>query len=476
MHGDKIMGNTWRIKKEINVDQFTDRVFDYLSHWATVAEWDPSVVSARMLSAGKPSVGSRFHITLCFGLKRVPMTYVIKRMVPHQLIELEGRGPHFNAVDRIRFEDISGRTRLTYLAEITFDRTPNPLTNILGKQLFGLYANKAIRRLRTMLSGSSTPPHLTTMTRLADQAILPGLIGFTRIGYILAKRRRPVASALYSGRTMVLTGGTSGIGRAAARELYRKGANLVVVGRDKEKLKELRRELGSSRGGGTIETELADLSLMADVRKLADRLIRRHDRIDVLINNAGALFNHYRQTAEGIEMTMATDLVSPYLLTRLLLPSLKAAKAARIINVASGGMYTQGIRANAFNAAAASHHGPTAYARAKRGLVILTGWWASELAGAGISVHAMHPGWVDTPGLEKSLPGFHRQLSPWLRTPAQGADTIVWLAASPDAHRASGQFWLDRKIRATHVFRHTRSTPKDNRELITVLDKVSGLG
>lgn len=469
------MGDMWRIKKEINADQPADRVFDYLSDWTTVAEWDPSVVSARMLSAGTPSVGSRFHITLQFGWKRVPMTYVIKRMEPYQLIELEGKGSHFKAVDRIRFEDISGRTRLTYVVEVAFDRAPNPLMNILGKHLFDLSAQKTIRRLRTMLSGSSTPPSLTTMTRMADQAILPGLIGFTRIGYNLGKHRRPVASALYSGRTMVLTGGTSGIGKAAARELYRKGAHLVVVGRDEEKLNALRRELYPVRGGGTIETELADLSLMADVRKLAARLIRRHDRIDVLINNAGALFNHYRQTAEGIEMTMATDLVSPYLLTRLLLPSLKAAKAARIINVTSGGMYTQGIRADAFNAGASSHHGPTAYARAKRGLVILTGLWANELETSGISVHAMHPGWVDTPGLEKSLPAFHRVLSPWLRTPAQGADTIVWLAAAPDAHRASGQLWLDRKIRATHVFGHTRSTSRDNRELIKVLDTLSGL-
>jgi NAD(P)-dependent dehydrogenase (short-subunit alcohol dehydrogenase family) len=274
---------------------------------------------------------------------------------------------------------------------------------------------------------------------------------------------------------MVLTGGTSGIGKAAARELYRKGAHLVVVGRDAGKLNELRLELTHVRGGGKIETELADLSLMADVRQLATRLIRRHDRIDVLINNAGALFNRYRQTAEGIEMTMATDLVSPYLLTRLLLPSLKAAKTARIINVASGGMYTQGIRADALKASGSCHHGPTAYAQAKRGLVILTGLWAKEFAASGISVHAMHPGWVDTPGLAKSLPAFHRQLSPWLRTPTQGADTIVWLAAAPDAHRASGQFWLDRKIRATQVFRHTRSSSKNNLELVNVLDEVSGL-
>jgi len=326
-----------------------------------------------------------------------------------------------------------------------------------------------------MLSGSSKPPYLTTMTRMADQAILPGLIGFTRLGYLMAKRRRPAASALYTGRTMVLTGGTSGIGKAVARELFRKGAHLVVVGRDAGKLDGLCRELDRFQNGGTIETELADLSLMADVRQLASRLIRRYERIDVLINNAGALFNRYRQTAEGIEMTMATDLVSPYLLTCLLLPSLKAAKTARIINVASGGMYTQGMCADAFNASGSSHHGPTAYARAKRGLVILTESWAKELASWGISVHAMHPGWVDTPGLEKSLPAFYRQLAPWLRTPAQGADTIVWLAAAPDAHRASGQFWLDRKIRATHVFRHTRTTSSENRELIRVLHEVSGL-
>ena len=87
----------------------------------------------------------------------------------------------------------------------------------------------------------------------------------------------------------------------------------------------------------------------------------------------------------------------------------------------------------------------------------------------------MHPGWVDTPGLEQALPSFHRQLAPWLRTPAQGADTIVWLAASPDAHRASGHFWLDRKIRETRVFRHTADTAKDRRELIRALDALAGL-
>jgi NAD(P)-dependent dehydrogenase (short-subunit alcohol dehydrogenase family)/uncharacterized protein YndB with AHSA1/START domain len=469
------MANLWEIEKRIDLDQPAERVFRYLSNWANIAEWDPSVVSARMASSRKPAVGSRFRLTLQYGWKRLPMTYTITRLEPSQLLELAGRGPQFKAVDRVRLAEISGGTRLTYTVEIAFERPPHGLTNRVGRLLFDHYAEKTIRRLRAMLSGAARPPVLARMTRLSDQAILPGLIGFTRLGHTLAKERRPVASALYHSRTMVLTGATSGIGKAAARDLYRKGAHLVVVGRDAQKLNELRRELAAIRSGGAIETELADLSLLTDVRQLSARLLRRHERIDVLINNAGALFNRYGQTPEGIEWTMATDLVSPYLLTRLLLPSLRAAGAARIINVASGGMYTQGMRAVDLDANPSIHHGPTAYARAKRGLVILTQLWARELASAGIGVHAMHPGWVDTPGLKKSLPTFHRQLSPWLRTPHQGADTIVWLAASPDAQRASGQFWLDRKIRTTHLFRHTRTSPGEDLELIKALDQLCGL-
>jgi dehydrogenase/reductase SDR family protein 12 len=327
-----------------------------------------------------------------------------------------------------------------------------------------------------MLVGTpASPPVLTLPTRMADQAILPGLTGFTTMGYWFGKHRRPVASALYAGRTMVLTGGTSGIGRAAARELVRQGARVVVVGRSAEKLNDLRKELLSMQKGGSIETELADLSLLADVRDLANRLLQRHKSIDVLINNAGALFNQYQRTSEGIERTMATDLISPYLLTRLLLPALKATGDARIINVASGGMYTQGMRASLLAPRPSDYDGPTAYARAKRGLVTLAEMWSRQWAAHGISVHAMHPGWVDTPGLERSLPAFRRQLASWLRSPEQGADTIVWLAASPDAHRASGHFWLDRKIRATHVFPHTRATLTDRRELVWALDGLAGL-
>jgi dehydrogenase/reductase SDR family protein 12 len=466
----------WRISRTIDLDLPADRVFAYLSRWNTVQEWDPTVSTARKLTPGPPAVGSRFTVILRMGWKRIPMTYRIRELDPQRLIVLDGQGAGFCAVDRIRLEPRMFGTQVIYTVKLTFDHRHSPLADRIGRGLFYQYASRTIRRLQAVLNGSpQSLPTLTPMTRLADRAILPGLIGFTVLGYALGKHRRPVASALYASRTMVLTGGTSGIGRAAARELVRRGAKLVVVGRDAEKLNQMRKELAGLPAEGTIETERADLGLLADVRDLAARLLRRHDHIDVLINNAGALFNSYQRTREGIEQTMATDLASPYLLTRLLLPGLKASGDARIINVASGGMYTQGMHADMLTPRPSDYDGPTAYARAKRGLVILAEIWACQWAASGISVHAMHPGWVDTPGLEKSLPAFHRQLAPWLRTPEQGADTIVWLAASPDAHRTSGHFWLDRKIRATHVFRHTRDTINDRRELIRALDALAGL-
>ena len=468
------MAISWHIEKTVNVDQPADVVYDYLSHFHNVREWDTSVIQARMVSSGTPAVGSRFELTLLFGWNRIPMAYEIVSMTPDREIVLKGTAASFEAVDRIRIESIAAGTRLTYSADIAFVKPRARFANGLLQRAFRIYAGRAVNRLKTMLSGAPKKPTLTPLNHIADRAIVPGLFGFTRIGYHLGKKRRPVASALYADRTVVLTGGTSGIGRAAARELLTKGAHLVVVGRDAAKLTQLRRELAASAGSGRIDTEMADLSLMTDVRQLAGRLNRRYGRIDVLINNAGALFNRYRKTTEGIEQTLATDLLSPYLLTRLLLPSLAAAAGARVVNVASGGMYTQGIHNDFLRSAPENYDGPAAYAHAKRGLVILTQLWAQEFAPLGISVHAMHPGWVDTPGLEKALPAFHRFLRHLLRTPAQGADTIVWLAAAPDAARASGRFWRDRTIRTTHVFSHTRESKQDRADLLRALEHLTG--
>jgi len=271
----------------------------------------------------------------------------------------------------------------------------------------------------------------------------------------------------------LLTGGTSGIGRAAADQLVDLGADLVLVGRNREKTRSLARTLEARGRGGRISFELGDLSLMRDIRALAGRIAENYPATHVLINNAGALFNARQYTAEGVEKTLATDLLGPFLLTRLLLPKLATSRPARIINVSSGGMYTRGIDLDNLHSDKGSYSGPGAYARAKRGLVMMTAYWARVLADRGISVHAMHPGWVDTPGLQQSLTGFHQQMRAWLRSPAEGADTITWLAASPEAAQTSGLFWRDRLPRATHVFPGTKASPSQQQELPRRLEELA---
>jgi NAD(P)-dependent dehydrogenase (short-subunit alcohol dehydrogenase family) len=247
------------------------------------------------------------------------------------------------------------------------------------------------------------------------------------------------------GRTAVVTGATSGLGRVTAERLAGLGARVILVGRDPAKLKQARREITAATGNGQIATECADLGLLAEVRALARRLLKHEPEIHVLVNNAAVLPGARSQTSEGLETAFATDLLSPFLLTSLLLPRLRASAPARIVNVSSGGMYISGIDLADLENARGEYDGSRAYARAKRGLMMLTEYWADELEGSGVVVNAMHPGWADTPGVQDSLPGFHRLTRSVLRSPEQGADTIVWLAAAPEAGRVSGKFWLDRE-------------------------------
>ena len=131
------------------------------------------------------------------------------------------------------------------------------------------------------------------------------------------------------------------------------------------------------------------------------------------------------------------------------------------MTVSSGGMYTQALDLDDLQSARDPYRGATVYARTKRAQVVLTEEWTRRLAGRGITAHAMHPGWVDTPGIEASLPGFHRVLGPLLRTPAQGADTIVWLGAAEEPLRRPGRFWHDRRERPVTRLPGTGTTPED---------------
>ena len=147
---------------------------------------------------------------------------------------------------------------------------------------------------------------------------------------------------------------------------------------------------------------------------------------------------------------------------------------ARIINVASGGMYSQRISISNLQNDQGEYKGSAAYARTKRGQVILTEMWAERLKDAGVTVSSMHPGWADTPGVVHSLPTFYKITKPFLRTPAEGADTIVWLAANDGAAGESGLFWHDREPRPTHKTSRTKERPEQRQKLWDALSELAG--
>jgi NAD(P)-dependent dehydrogenase (short-subunit alcohol dehydrogenase family) len=192
----------------------------------------------------------------------------------------------------------------------------------------------------------------------------------------------------------------------------------------------------------------------------------------VLVNNAAVLGNERCTTPEGLESSLVTNLLSPYLLTTALLPRLRASAPARVVNVVSGGMYLAGLGPEVFEPLG-TWDGATAYARHKRALMVLTEHWARECAADGVTVNAMHPGWAETPGVARSLPLFLRLTRPVLRTPEEGADTIVWLAASADADSLTGGLWLDREPHPAAVFPGTAGTPAERQGLVDELARLT---
>jgi NAD(P)-dependent dehydrogenase (short-subunit alcohol dehydrogenase family) len=209
--------------------------------------------------------------------------------------------------------------------------------------------------------------------------------------------------------------------------------------------------------------EEVDVSRLASVRSAAARLGKLP--VDVLIHNAGVLPDERIETEDGLELALATHAVGPFLLTRLLRPALEKSPDARVIWVSSGGMYTRRLELDDPNWEEREYDGVLAYAETKRAQVVLAELWAEELRGTSVVVNSMHPGWADTPSVKTSLPSFHRITRKFLRTPAEGADTVVWLAASPRANQWTRCFFFDRAIRRTYLLPFTRETGEERSDL-----------
>jgi NAD(P)-dependent dehydrogenase (short-subunit alcohol dehydrogenase family) len=293
---------------------------------------------------------------------------------------------------------------------------------------------------------------------------------FTRIGSAVRSRLdswRPLDDYDMTGRTVVVTGATSGLGRAATRQLLSCGAEVAIIGRNAARLEETRRALATGTGNDAILAVVCDMGDLEQVQLAAATITESFAGLDALLHNAGVLLNHRTENAAGLEMTVAVHVVGPFALTSQLLPLLRHRSPGRVITMSSGGMYTAPLTVDQLQMDEASYSGTEQYALAKRAQVTLDEMWADRVDRSDIVFHAVHPGWADTPGVAEALPTFGRIMGPLLRTPDDGADTMTWLAADDHPLGSSGDFWLDRRTRPIHRLGRTRrsDTPERRRRL-----------
>lgn len=258
-----------------------------------------------------------------------------------------------------------------------------------------------------------------------------------------------------TGRTILITGATNGIGLAAARELARRGAHVVMVGHRPETDKALVADVIETTGNPHVAYEAADLAVQAAVRALAERVRTAHDRLDVLVNNVGGFFPQRRVTPDGYEMTWALNHLNTFLLTWELRDLLRSSAPARVVNVASDAH--RGARKIDFAdlQAEAGYRAFGAYSQSKLAMIMLTYELARRWEDTGVTVNAVHPGFVDT-GFYSYLPKVVRRLfKPILsliaKSPEEGAETLVHLAVSPEVADVTGTYWVDGEERRSSI-------------------------
>ncbi len=302
--------------------------------------------------------------------------------------------------------------------------------------------------------------------------------GYSRIGYALRSSAWDDVPRL-DGATVAVTGATSGLGRATAMMCASLGARVLLLARDTRKGERTLREIAAATGSEALALVHCDLASLDSVRAAAAEVLDREAGVHALVNNAGVMAPERTLSEDGIELTFAVNVVGTWLLTELLAARLDASAAgapdarSRVVTVTSGGMYTQRLDVSDLQTARRDYDPAGVYARTKRAQVVLTERWARDWAGGGIVFHATHPGWAATPGVTTSMPRFDRVMGPLLRTPAQGADTAVWLVAAEVPARTSGRLWHDRVARPTDRVRSTRVSEADGDVLWTTVERLA---
>ncbi|XP_039601165.1 dehydrogenase/reductase SDR family member 12 [Polypterus senegalus] len=300
-----------------------------------------------------------------------------------------------------------------------------------------------------------------------------GLQEYTKAGYEYASKHFVPGDldVNVTGRCFMVTGANSGIGKATATELAKRGGTVHLVCRNKDRGEEAKKEIIKSTNNENIHVHILDMSNPRKVLEFAEKFKKKY-KLHVLVNNAGCMINQRELTDDGLEKNFATNTLGTYILTTTLIPVLKSAEDARVVTVSSGGMLVQKLNVDDLQFEKGQFDGTMAYAQNKRQQVILTEHWAKMHPEIHFSV--MHPGWADTPAVRSSMPDFYERMKTKLRTEAQGADTIIWLAISPATIKEkSGRFFQDRCPVSTHLpLAFTRSSSADEQKLLKILDEL----
>jgi NAD(P)-dependent dehydrogenase (short-subunit alcohol dehydrogenase family) len=260
-----------------------------------------------------------------------------------------------------------------------------------------------------------------------------------------------------------VTGATSGIGWETARALAAQGATVALVGRDAARTQNALDAIRAAATDARVESYRVDLSSQVEVRRLAQEFRARHDRLDVLVNDAGAMFPRRVESVDGIEMTLALNHLAPFLLTNLLLDTLKASAPSRVVTVSSGAHLT--ARINFDDLQFTRGYGPwRAYGQSKLMNVLFTDELARRLSGTGVTANALHPGFVAS-GFGKRESAFWTAaftfMRPLMTSAEKGAQTVIYLASSPDIEGATGGYYVNCKpARSSSVARDGTTAPQ----------------
>ncbi|XP_065887052.1 dehydrogenase/reductase SDR family member 12-like [Dysidea avara] len=306
---------------------------------------------------------------------------------------------------------------------------------------------------------------------------LKGLREYTKGGYVkAAKNFDPTDIEVdASKRNFMVTGANSGIGRSTALELAKRGGTVHLVCRSAERGKEAQEAIIKETKNDKVHLHLVDMSQPKEILKFTTQFVESGAPLDTLVNNAGTMVNQRETTDDKLEKNFATNTLGTYILSTELIPALEKSKCRpRIVTVSSGGMLVMKLDSNDLQfEQVRNFDGTFAYAQNKRQQVVMVRRWALQYPN--ISFSSMHPGWADTPAVQNSMPDFHRRMQDKLRTPEQGADTIVWLCLSEKALKCpNGSFFQDRVVVSEHLpLAHTRSSDADELQLISRLEEMT---